>query len=241
MSFKDALLSMYDDCGNNQYPDIRDTIISDGNIFDLYPTHKNEPDRKMIRTIAFLAHEFVKKSYGDSETKYKYEVYLGKEYPKSPHQRNSGILHVIDDNNGDRWMVYVGDIYDSWEQVFYETCHESVHLLNPARKNEQNNIQRLEEGVAVKFAEEMYRKYIAPYTGMPPAVSPVSMKARSQYTKSFDIVRKINNEKLKLIREKFGSFWSVTEKSEFIEIIGDCLTSEETDYILDKFDYGTEM
>ncbi len=247
MSFKDALLSMYDDCGNHQHSDIRNAIISDGDIFDFPPTHESEPSRKMVMAIAFIAYSLVKKFYGESDTIYNYDVVLGSEHPQKDSPNNSRVAPVANNpnnpNNPDNptWALYIGQLYVTWEQVFYEICHESVHLLNPAKNADLHKVQRLDEGVAVKFAEAMYKKYITPYTTKPPMFTPVRFAILSQYTESFNITNKISDEALKLVREKFGSFWSVDDDSEFIKIIGDCLTDNEANYILEKFDYNTEM
>lgn len=232
---------MYDDCNNHQYKDIRSTIMSDGNIFDLYPTHKSESDRKMIRTIAFIVYIIVKKTYGESDITYKYDVVLGSEYPQKDQPNNSRVAPVAkntDNTDNTTWALYIGQYYVTWEQIFYEICHESVHLLNPAEHENPHKVQRLDEGVAVKFAEAMYKKYITPYTTKPPKFTPVRLARLSQYTKSFNIANKIPDEKLKEVRSIFGSFWSIPDKEKFMSIVGNYITDKEADYLLSNFDYN---
>lgn len=61
--------------------------------------------------------------------------------------------------------VCIGWRYDSWEQFFYQVSHEAVHLLNPkAAPNGTLRTSALDEGMAVRYAEEILEKYL-PYGG----------------------------------------------------------------------------
>ncbi|WP_272580946.1 hypothetical protein [Providencia sp. PROV266] len=136
------------------------------------------------------------------------------------------------------YAVFVSNAATNWESVFYELCHECIHLLSPATGDLKNEVQRLDEGVAVKFAEAQYRKYITPYTYSHPTYSPLTSQPNGQYSTSYKYANKIPDEKLKEVRLAFGSFWSVTDKDKFMSIVGNYITEEEADYLLSKFDYN---
>lgn len=232
MSFKEAILRLCCDIGEAVHQDAINDITTCHILKN--PSRDNHDDEYILRVLSFASFYVAKQTYGHSETKIRHEVQLGHEEPLDYLPMNSRVCPI---NESDEWMIYIGKRYDDWEQIFYEICHESVHLLNPAKHEDLVNVQRLDEGVAVKFAENMYKKYITPYTTKPPRFTPVRLDPLSQYTKSFNITNKIPNEVLKLVREKFGSFWSIKDKSGFIETIGDRLTDCETNYILDNFNY----
>ncbi|MGA3868468.1 hypothetical protein ACI2UM_24110 [Ralstonia nicotianae] len=133
--------------------------------------------------------------------------------------------------------VSVGSFAESWEQVFYELCHETVHLLNPVRDIKQSRVSALEEGVAVKFAEEMYEAFIATYTRHGPLVTPAADKS-SSYFRAFSIAKKIPDDVLKRIRKEFGKFSAVDDASLLMKIAPACITEHEAQQMCDAFDYS---
>lgn len=133
--------------------------------------------------------------------------------------------------------IGVGSFAESWEQVFYELCHETVHLLNPVLDIKQFRVSALEEGVAVKFAEETYEIFIAIYTCNGPLVTPTSNKS-SSYFKAFSIAKKIPDNILKLIRKEFGKFSAVDNASLLMQIAPACITAHEAQQMCDAFDYS---
>ncbi|RQY65618.1 hypothetical protein DF110_28475 [Burkholderia stagnalis] len=133
--------------------------------------------------------------------------------------------------------VSVGSFAESWEQVFYELCHETVHLLNPILDIKQSRVSALEEGVAVKFAEDLYGTFIQTYTRRSPLVTPTSNKS-SSYFKAFSIAKKIPDDKLKLIRKEFGKFSAVDNAPLLMKIAPACIAEHEALQICDAFDYS---
>lgn len=233
MSFKEAILRLCCDIGKTVHQDAINDITKCHILKN--PSRDNHDDEYILRVLSFTSFYVAKQTYGYSETKIRYEVQLGHEEPLDYLPMNSSVYPI---NGSDEWMIYIGCKYDDWEQIFYEICHESVHLLNPAEHEDLPNVQRLDEGVAVKFAENMYKKYITPYTTKPPKFTPVRLARLSQYTKSFNITNKISDEKLKEVRSIFGSFWSIPDKEKFMSIVGNYITDKEADYLLSDFDYN---
>ncbi|CAJ0694927.1 hypothetical protein LMG18102_02034 [Ralstonia mannitolilytica] len=121
--------------------------------------------------------------------------------------------------------------------MFYELCHETVHLLNPVLDIKQSRVSALEEGVAVKFAEEMYERFIATYTRHGPLVTPTSNK-NSSYFKAFLIAKKIPDDILKIIRKEFGKFSAIDNASLLMKIAPACITEHEAQQMCDAFDYS---
>ena len=121
--------------------------------------------------------------------------------------------------------------------MFYELCHETVHLLNPVRDIKQSRVSALEEGVAVKFAEEMYEAFIATYTRHGPLVTPAADKS-SSYFRAFSIAKKIPDDVLKRIRKEFGKFSAVDDASLLMKIAPACITEHEAQQMCDAFDYS---
>lgn len=57
--------------------------------------------------------------------------------------------------------VCIGWRYDSWEPFFYQVSHEAVHLLNPKlAPTGTPRTSALDEGGAVRYAEEMLETYL---------------------------------------------------------------------------------
>ncbi|WP_220465770.1 hypothetical protein, partial [Pseudomonas juntendi] len=77
----------------------------------------------------------------------------------------------------EKHIICFGTQVITWEQLFYELAHETLHLLGPTDTN-KNTVARIEEGVAVKFAEEFYKDYVYPsikrYTYISPLSAPLS-------------------------------------------------------------------
>ncbi|WP_159960954.1 hypothetical protein [Pseudomonas sp. R76] len=131
-------------------------------------------------------------------------------------------------------MVCLGSTVKSWEQLFYEVAHESLHLLGPADIN-STPVATLEEGAAVKFAESFYAEYIFPEIGAPPPFSPLSSPG-SVYYRAYQCAKKIPDETLKKIRQKFKNFREV-EYEGLQELAKNFITEEEIKVLVSPFDY----
>lgn len=58
-------------------------------------------------------------------------------------------------------IICIGTHVRTWQQLFYELAHETLHLLGPTDTS-KNPVARIEEGVAVKFAEDFYEIFVFP-------------------------------------------------------------------------------
>lgn len=124
----------------------------------------------------------------------------------------------------------------SWEHVFYEMCHESVHLLNPRINAQKERVSALEEGVAVKFAEQMYAEHISPYTNQLPAFSPTQQQS-SQYFVAFQAAEKIPDSVLRDVRTHFKSFSEIDNLDEFKSFVLSHISEDEAVVLYSPFVY----
>lgn len=134
----------------------------------------------------------------------------------------------------DTFGVTVGAHATTWEAVFYELAHEMVHSLNPVVSAHEKKLAALEEGVAVKFAEGIYRELISTYTGRPPEISPVTMR-ESHYYLAFLATNKIPDAVLSEIRSHFGSFSAINYSAAFASLKSNYLTEDEIRLLMAPF------
>lgn len=129
------------------------------------------------------------------------------------HDKNhSQIGPHIDDNK--KIVIAINCHANTWEEVFYEVSHEVLHLLDPVFdvKNPKNTVSTLEEGVAVKFAEDMYKEYISCYTKDGARLSPNNSIVReNQYRIAFRATNKLPDTVLNSIRGIFGRFSKIDD------------------------------
>jgi hypothetical protein len=156
--------------------------------------------------------------------------------PRFEPQPQSQIVPLMGDHG--TVAIVLGEYVRSWEEVFYDICHESLHLLNPVInvKDSKVRVSSLEEGVAVKFAESMYEKYIKPYCGKTPLTSPVK-SPNSQYFLVFNAAKKIPDDVLKEIRSVFGKFSNIDDSEKFKRLVSQYLNDEEIRILVQGFVY----
>lgn len=135
-----------------------------------------------------------------------------------------------------KFGVGLGPDLISWEDVFYDICHESLHLLNPVIDVNSTPVCTLEEGCAVKFAEQMYEKHIRPYCSENPATSPLR-GGSNQYRSAYLAANKIPNHALHLVRKKFGKFSTINDTLEFTKLVEQYVTEEEIELLINPFSY----
>lgn len=145
-----------------------------------------------------------------------------------------GVNMVAADHPTERYTIFLGCGINTWYQFFYELAHESVHMLGPANTKEVE-IATLDEGVAVKFAEDFYREYIIPSTGVPVPQTPLSAP-QSIYFKAYHAANKIPDIVLFEIRKKFNNFREVKNPL-FYEMTLDYLSRSEAELLCSAFDY----
>lgn len=95
----------------------------------------------------------------------------------------------------------------------------------------------MDEGVAVKFAEGLYARFITSYTGCEPAISPTHAGIAHPYRVAFDIVRKIPDSVLKEIRAEFGAFSQVTDEIKLLKVTSEYISEDEARVICLPFPY----
>lgn len=134
--------------------------------------------------------------------------------------------------------VYIGIGTDAqtWEDVFYQISHEVLHLLNPCFNLKEEKVCRLEEAVAVKFAESMYRKYIHKDKYILNRFSPLN-DDKSEYFQSYYRVQDIPNDILKNIRTEFGSFSQMDDFTKFYDLVKNYINTEDAEFLFDSFKY----
>lgn len=134
-----------------------------------------------------------------------------------------------------QYGVCIGWRYDSWEQFFYQVCHEAVHLLNPKLAlNGALRVSALDEGVAVRYAEDMLEKYL-PYASRAFVDSPVSHNG--PYRDAWQAASKLPQDLLRQIRAEFGSFATITDPGKFAEMTASWLTPAEANRLSSDFAY----
>ncbi|WP_148667131.1 hypothetical protein [Pantoea ananatis] len=134
-----------------------------------------------------------------------------------------------------QYGVCIGWRYDSWEQFFYQVCHEAVHLLNPKlAPNGALRVSALDEGVAVRYAEEMLEKYL-PYASRAFVDSPVNHNG--PYRDAWQATCKLPQDLLRKIRAEFGSFGTISDAEKFTAMTTEWLTSAEAELLCCEFPY----
>lgn len=254
MSFKDAFTKIVRDTNLEEAEIYKtlDLIDAHADLFTLQPTNRDEFSSQLISVLCNVIVYHAKCLYGATETNFMSGAELGsdltiKDYTKLGMSLDEAESKLIRSRvstltkDANTFAIFISSMCVTWEDLFYDLCHECLHLLNPTKDISKVDVQRLEEGVAVKFAEDMYRKYITPYCNITPLNSPITSRdpraKHSQYYKAHSITSKIPGDKLREVRSEFSSFWSVKDKDKFMSIVGDSITNEEADYLLSKFDY----
>jgi hypothetical protein len=139
-------------------------------------------------------------------------------------------------DNNKKFVLTIGTCARTWEEVFYDLCHESLHLLNPVTDVKNKKISALEEGCAVSFAEAMYEKYISSYCNKVPTTSPTYDKS-SQYFLAYFATKKIPDDVLKQVREVFGSFSTIDNVEKFTELVLPYASEEDIKILTTPFIY----
>lgn len=130
------------------------------------------------------------------------------------------------------YALRIGLRYDSWEQFFYQLCHQAIHLLNPPEAHhDEMNICALEEGVAICYAEDMRERYL-PHVGRSFLDSPVGLEASCH--EIWVAVVKLPDEALHRIRNSFGSFGAIDDPVRFREMTALWLNPDEASLLCEQ-------
>ena len=141
---------------------------------------------------------------------------------------------ITADHPTERHTIFLGCHINTWHQFFYELAHESIHMLGPANTNEVK-IATLDEGVAVKFAEDFYREYVFTLTNVPVPESPLNAP-QSIYYKAYQAANKLPDLVLLEVRKKFNNFREVRNPL-FYEMTMNHLSISESELLCSAFDY----
>ena len=145
-----------------------------------------------------------------------------------------GVNIVTAEHPVERYSIFLGCHINTWVQFFYELAHESIHMLGPANTKEVE-IATLDEGVAVKFAEDFYRQYIFPLTGLLVPSTPLNAP-QSVYFKAYHAANKIPDIVLREVRERFNNFREIKNPI-FYEMTQKYLSKSESELLCSAFDY----
>lgn len=160
------------------------------------------------------------------------------EYPIFEDHPNSLIAPLC--KEADRFAVVIGKHFDTWETVFYEIAHESVHFLHPVANVNDHSVATLEEAVAVRFAENAYLQYVSSYTGLPPPHSPLGREQRSAcpYVKGYKAIGNLTDPTLRALRKEFVSFSLAFDAERIIEICAGDIERSDAIVLAESFDYS---
>lgn len=138
------------------------------------------------------------------------------------------------------FAIVIGKYFNTWETVFYEVAHESVHFLHPIANVRENSVATLEEAVAVRFAEDVYSQYMSSYTGSPPLHSPLGRPQRSvcPYAKAYEAVRNASDLSLRTLRKEFGSFSLAFNAEKIFEVCAGEIEKSDAIVLAEPFDYN---
>jgi hypothetical protein len=194
------------------------------------PRDRTEGNLKLLNATIVVALGTAEDLYGAGDDTRLHQL------PIFEFQPQSQIVPLLGDHG--TVAVVLGEYVRTWEEVFYDICHESLHLLNPIInvKDDTVKVSALEEGCAVKFAEEMYEKHIKPYCDRIPLTSPI-LAPTSQYFLAYSATKKIPDNVLKEVRKVFGRFSNVNEVEKFKAMVGAYVNDEEIELLIKPFAY----
>jgi len=194
------------------------------------PRDEIDGNQKLLHATLIIAFEKTQELYGESGAKDLHHM------PVFLNQSQSQI--VWEKDNPDKSILGIGNCARSWEEVFYDICHESLHLLNPATNviDDDTYVSALEEGCAVKFAEQMYDRYIKPTCDKIPLTSPTRAPS-SQYFLAYSAARKIPDDVLKVVRSVFGKFSNINDCKKFSELVDKYVSDIEINELIKPFSY----
>jgi hypothetical protein len=189
------------------------------------PRQSSAGNTQLLHHICVLNLMKAEELYGDSELD---KVYLFPFFQGLPRSMVRALIAPKD-----KFGLVVAQWADTWEQVFYEIAHESIHLLNPVIPDGRR-MATLDEGVAVRFAEENYIDWITPYSKRPPVISPVTQPDLF-YCPAFLATKPIPNTALRAVREEFGSFWAVDDMQRFVSLTGAYVSDDQAELLTGPF------
>ncbi|MBN3727265.1 hypothetical protein [Burkholderia sp. Ac-20379] len=235
MTIETALLQLLEQFKNDQCTDqvkdhLRAQIKSASSDLTQNPRDETNGNRMFLNAMVALALGTAEQLYGaGDDTSFD-------PFPRFWSHPNSQIMPLIGDDGA--VVIAIGTFAVSWEEVFYDICHESLHLLNPVTNVRSSNVKvsALEEGVAVKFAEQIYEKYISSYCDKIPTTSPIKA-FHTQYFQAYSAAKMIPDTTLKEVRNVFVRFSKIDDPDKFKHLTRDYLSDMEAEILLAPFKY----
>lgn len=194
---------------------------------------RNSENQYLIDCICDLLLTLAEQKYGNTSVNPD-DIYMSPSFCQLPRSR-VGVTLATPDMPNVMHIICIGSTVRTWQQLFYELAHETLHLLGPTDTN-KNTVARIEEGVAVKFAEDFYQSFVFPTLHQRPFSSPLGSPT-SVYYKAHQPTNKIPNDVLKSIRVEFKNFRDV-KKEGLYALAKDYISEEEAEYLSLPFDYS---
>ncbi|MFY1664378.1 hypothetical protein [Pseudomonas sp. Pseu.R1] len=186
----------------------------------------------LIECICALLFNLAEQKYGDSSVEHD-GICMRPAFVRQPRSFVGATL-ATEDHPKIKYIICLGSYIRTWEQLFYELAHETLHLLGPT-DTYKHPVACIEEGVAVKFAEDFYDSYITPVAGLKSHNTPLNAPS-SVYHKAHKITNKIPDTVLKAIRKEFFNFKDV-QKEGLHRLANEFITDNEATYLSSRFDY----
>ncbi|EBR4458221.1 hypothetical protein C2478_20220 [Salmonella enterica] len=206
---------------------------------NMSPRENNDPCISLRKFILHFMLIDLEERYGDMqfpETTYRIPFY--EHHRETAGVRNSQVISFNPTHPLAReydFGVCIGWSFDCWEAFFYQMAHEAVHLLNPkVAPSGMLKTSALDEGVAVRYAEEMLATYL-PGVDRYSVGSPAGLP--NAYNAAWQATRKLPDKVLRQIRDTFGGFGDITDPVRFEEMTAQWLTPAEAGLLSSDFRY----
>lgn len=199
---------------------------------DINPDIRHPKNGYLIECACALLFNLAEQKYGDSSVEPD-GIYMQPAFVETP-RSYVGVTLETKEHPKARHIVCLGSSIRTWEQLFYELAHETLHLLGPT-DTYKNPVARIEEGVAVKFAEDFYESFVLPITGQKSYNTPLNAPG-SVYYKAHKLTNKIPDNILKAIRSEFNNFKDA-KKEGLYQLAKGFITETEAIYLSSPFDY----
>lgn len=179
--------------------------------------------------IAYVLHELAKKKYGAPDPLYSYNYQVNLTSSKW-----SKVCPLMDDHSV--VAICIGPYIKTWWDLVYEIAHETIHTLSPLI-DPLADYNALEEGVAVKFAEDVYAAYYSDFSPIKiPASSPKnSYNSNNNYLTAYKATDKLSDELLLDVRNCFSGFGRMNDFEKFNQMVGGFLSNKEIKILFDSF------
>lgn len=230
---KNALVNMASGLlsGDEAYDQIMENLEDATSSLNINIRHPD--NRRALLHLSSMLLEIAEERYGESNLKSEDLCLSPSLYPLA--RSRVGQTMATDEMPRVQHLVCIGTSVTSWEQLFYEVAHETLHLLGPTDIS-VDPVARLEEGVAVKFAEDVYESFVFPFSERKPDSSPADAPW-SVYHGAYARTNKVPDSVLKEVRDQFINFKNV-ESEGLYKLASAYITEAEAQYLSLPFNYN---